>query len=61
MYECFNCGELSVIWDRDYYFEDFGYEGDGIVRICHCTNCGSKIEYKVPSKIDEEEEDYDLG
>lgn len=29
MYECFHCGERAVIWDCDYDFEDFGYDGDG--------------------------------
>jgi hypothetical protein len=48
MYECFHCGCRSVIWDSDFDFEDFGYEGEGIVHICHCTNCGAEIEYRVP-------------
>ena len=33
MYECFHCGERSVIWQSDFTFEDFGYEGDGIVHV----------------------------
>lgn len=40
MYECFHCGPRSVIWDSDFSFEDFGYEGEGIVHVCHCCNCG---------------------
>lgn len=55
MYECFNCLHKSVIWDCDYDFEDFGYEGEGIVHICHCTNCGAEIEYRVPINQEEEE------
>lgn len=47
MYECFHCGNKSVIWDSDFSFEDFGYEGEGIVHICHCTNCGAYIEYRI--------------
>lgn len=47
-YQCFHCGEQSVIWDNDFDFEDFEYEGEGIVHICHCTNCGAHIEYRVP-------------
>lgn len=27
MYECFHCGTKSVVWDCDYDFVDFGYEG----------------------------------
>ena len=47
MYECFHCGEKSVIWDNDFTFEDFGYEGEGIIHCCHCTNCGAEIEYRI--------------
>lgn len=48
MYECFHCLTKSVIWDSDFTFEDFGYEGEGLVQICHCTNCGAEIEYRIP-------------
>lgn len=48
MYECFNCGERAVIWDNDFSFEDYCYEGDGIVHELHCTNCGASITYLVP-------------
>lgn len=54
MFECFHCGSRSVIWDNDFDFEDFGYEGEGIVHICHCTNCGSEIEYRVPIETTDE-------
>lgn len=48
VYECFHCLSKSVIWDCDFTFEDFGYDGEGIVQMCHCTNCGAEIEYRVP-------------
>jgi transcription elongation factor Elf1 len=57
MYECFHCGQRAVIWDSDFDFDDFDYEGEGIVHICHCTNCGAEIEYDIP--IDGEESDDD--
>lgn len=47
MYECFHCGSRSVVWDNDFSFEDFGYDGEGIVHVCHCCNCGAEIEYYV--------------
>lgn len=47
MYQCFHCLEYAVIWDSDFSFEDFGYIGDGIVQMCHCTNCGAEIEYRI--------------
>lgn len=31
MFECFHCLHKSVVWDCDYDFEDFGYDGEGIV------------------------------
>ena len=43
----------SVIWDSDFDFEDMGYEGEGIVHICHCTNCGAEIEYRIRTDNDE--------
>lgn len=48
MYECFHCGHRSVVWDSDFTFKDFGYEGEGIIHICHCGNCGAQIEYYIP-------------
>lgn len=47
MYECFHCLQKAVIWDSDFDFSDFGYEGEGIVHVCHCSNCGAEIEYRV--------------
>ena len=47
MYECFHCCTKSVVWDSDFDFSDFGYEGEGIVHVCHCTNCGAEIEYRI--------------
>lgn len=55
MYECFHCGAKAVIWDADFDFSDFDYEGEGIVQTCHCTNCGAQIEYRIP--IGKEEDD----
>ena len=48
MYECFHCLTKSVIWDSDFTFEDFGYEREGLIQICHCANCGAEIEYRIP-------------
>ena len=56
MYECFACGSRSVVWQCDYDYSDFGYEGEGIVHICHCVNCGAEIEYRVPITEEDIEE-----
>ena len=53
MYECFHCCTKSVIWDSDFDFNDYGMEGEGIIHVCHCTNCGAEIEYRI--KIGDEE------
>ena len=54
MFECYHCGCLSVIWDCDYDFEDFFYEGEGIVQTFHCTACGAQIEYMIPFDTEED-------
>ena len=55
MYECFHCLARAVVWDSDFSFEDFGLEGEGIVHICHCANCGAEIEYYISEKGEDEE------
>ena len=44
MYECFHCCQKAVVWDNDFDFSDFDLEGEGVVHICHCTNCGAVIQ-----------------
>lgn len=55
MYECFHCGCKTVIWDNDFSYEDYGYEGDGLIHECHCTNCGAMITYMIA--FDEKEDE----
>lgn len=47
VYQCFHCLSKSVIWDSDFDFSDYGIDGDGIVHVCHCGNCGAEIIYLV--------------
>lgn len=63
MYECFHCGNRSVVWDSDFDFSDYGWDGEGIVHVCHCTNCGAEIEYRIPFPVEEKEEmdNYTVG
>ena len=56
MSQCFHCQEDTVVWDADFDYSDFGYEGEGIVQMCHCTNCGAEIEYRIPLGKEEEED-----
>ena len=50
MFECMHCLHRAVIWNSDFDFEDMGYEGEGIVHICTCQNCGAEIEYRISTK-----------
>lgn len=61
MFECFHCLHKSVVWQCDYDFEDFDYDGEGIVQILHCSNCGADIEYRVPSNNEEEENERQIS
>lgn len=58
-YQCFHCGSNSVMWDNDFDYEDYGLEGEGIVHVCHCANCGAYIEYYV--NIGEEKDENIQG
>lgn len=58
MYECFHCGAKAVIWDGDFDYEDYGYEGAGIIHECHCTNCGAQITYMIDIGGDENVSDH---
>ena len=57
MYECFHCLQKTVCWDADFDFSDMCYEGEGIVHICHCANCGAQIEYRIPIPNEEGEDE----
>ena len=54
MFECFHCGERAVVWQSDFDFEDFGYEGKGIVQVLKCSNCGADIEYRISEGVEDD-------
>lgn len=56
MYECFHCGNKTVSWMSDYTFDDFGYEGEGIVQVCHCSSCEADIYYHIHLEKEDIEE-----
>lgn len=56
MFECFHCLSRSVSWQADFTFEDVGLEGEGIVHICHCANCGADIEYYIDCNLESNKE-----
>ena len=53
MYECFNCGHRSVICLADCDFADYGIDGEGVIHVLKCQNCGADIEYYVPITEDD--------
>lgn len=53
-YECFHCGAKAVYWQADFTFEDYGLEGEGVINVCKCGNCGADIEYYV--RLDDEDD-----
>ena len=50
MAKCYFCDD-ELIWGNDYSFENYGYEGEGIVSTLTCSNCGADAEFS--SKINE--------
>lgn len=57
LYECFHCLTNGVFWLGDFDFDDYGLEGQGIVHVCKCANCGADITYYI--RIDDEEGEED--
>lgn len=37
---CWFCGG-KLIWNADFSFEDYGFEGEGIVAVLVCSECGA--------------------
>lgn len=45
-WKCFLCGG-QVFWQPDLDFEDYGYEGKGIVQNYICSKCGAEYEVRL--------------
>lgn len=56
MFECFHCGDRTVVWGGDFDPEDYGLEGEGVIHELHCSNCDADIIYYV---IEREEKSDD--
>lgn len=54
-WRCFLCGS-QVFWQSDFDFEDYGYEGKGIVQNFTCSKCGAEYEVRSAFKDVEIEE-----
>lgn len=51
--QCYYCGAFAVGIVADFTFEDFDLQGDGLIYVCRCGNCGSVIEYRIREDEDE--------
>ena len=41
--KCWFCNS-NLIWNNDFNFEDYGVEGEGIVAVLTCSECGAFFE-----------------
>lgn len=46
--DCPNCGCNKLIWQSDFDFEDYGYEGQGIVSNYECLECHTRMILEIP-------------
>jgi hypothetical protein len=51
---CWFCGG-KLCWDADYDYRDIYWEGDGVVAMLHCKDCGAEVQYSL--REDEEQEE----
>ena len=49
MVSCYNCG-TEMILESDFDFEDFNYEGEGVISCFSCSKCGTYAEFTIPFK-----------
>ena len=47
MVKCYNC-EFEMIHGRDFPFEDYEYDGDGVISCFTCPKCGTYAEFVIP-------------
>lgn len=53
MLECPHCKKTKLVWQADFDFSDYGYEGEGIVSEYICSNCNARVKIEVPLEEDE--------
>mgnify|MGYP006969374936 FL=1 len=37
-----------MIWQSDFDFEDFDYEGEGVISCFSCSKCETYAEFTIP-------------
>lgn len=53
MTDCWFCG-ADLIWQSDFNYDEIHGEGEGIVAILICSECGAMVEFSL--RTDEEDE-----
>lgn len=41
--KCWHCRE-ELIWQGDFNFEDYGFDGEGVVTALSCSSCEAEVE-----------------
>lgn len=54
MTQCWFCS-TEMIWQSDFSFEDYGFDGEGMVAVLSCPKCGCTAEFS----LSDEEESFD--
>ena len=46
---CFHCMQPTICWDSDFTGDEVYGNGDtdGLVHMCHCSNCGAEVQYYI--------------
>ena len=44
MVKCWFCKE-EMIWSNDFTFDEWGFEGEGLVAVLTCSGCGSEARF----------------
>ena len=52
---CWFCGG-QLVWDNDYNYDEVFGDGEGIVAMLHCTECGAGAWFIQHDEEDEEQE-----
>ena len=49
---CHFCGG-KTIWNADFSFDDYGYDGEGIIAVLTCTECEAEWNGFLPLESEE--------
>ena len=44
--DCWYCG-TKLVWDSDFNYDEVFGEGEGIVTMLHCPECGAEVQFSL--------------